>query len=138
MTDQPLKAQIERPKKAYLDSPLSFLMITTYYPPYNFGGDGIYIYRLSNELARRGHKVDVVHCTDAYSVLAKTGPKGDYPNHAPICLFSLKSRLGVLSPLLTQQTSYPFAKAAKIKELISKNHLNATSSDCRAGERASG
>jgi hypothetical protein len=35
-------------------------MVTTFYPPYNFGGDGIYVHALSNELARRG-QVDVIH-----------------------------------------------------------------------------
>jgi hypothetical protein len=30
-------------------------MINTFYPPYNFGGDGIFVQRLSNELVRRGH-----------------------------------------------------------------------------------
>jgi hypothetical protein len=36
-------------------------MITTLYPPYNFGGDGIFVYRLSNELAKNGHHLEVVH-----------------------------------------------------------------------------
>ena len=45
-------------------------MITTFYPPYNFGGDGVFVQRLSNELARRGHLVEVIHCTDAYRLAA--------------------------------------------------------------------
>lgn len=97
---------------------LNFLMITTFYPPYNFGGDGIYIYRLSNELARLGHHVDVVHCVDAYECLEKKGPKGDYPVHAGIKVHRLRSGVGVISPLLTQQTSYPFFKAAEIKRVL--------------------
>ena len=35
--------------------PLKFCMITTFYPPQNFGGDGIFIHRLTNELAKAGH-----------------------------------------------------------------------------------
>ncbi len=34
------------------DRPLRFCMITTFYPPYSFGGDAVYVHRLSNELAR--------------------------------------------------------------------------------------
>ena len=37
-------------------SPLSFCMVTTFYPPHHFGGDAIQTYRLTNELARRGHR----------------------------------------------------------------------------------
>ena len=47
------------------DRPLSFCMVTTFYPPHNFGGDGIYVHRLSNELARRGHRVTVVSAVAA-------------------------------------------------------------------------
>jgi glycosyltransferase involved in cell wall biosynthesis len=103
---------------------LKFLMLTTFYPPYNFGGDGIYIYRLSNELAKRGHQVDVVHCVDAYEVLEKNGPKGEYPNHPGITVHSLKSRWGFLSPLFTQQTSRAVFKAPAIKALIAEKNFD--------------
>ncbi len=75
------------------------------------------VYRLSNELARRGHRVDVFHCGDAYALLQISGVKGDYPNHPNVTVNRLKSRAGFLSPLLTQQTGIPFFK----KEL--KNSL---------------
>ncbi len=29
-----------------IDRPLRFCMITTFYPPYNFGGDGILVHQL--------------------------------------------------------------------------------------------
>lgn len=93
-------------------------MITTFYPPYNFGGDGMFIYRLTNELARRGHRVDVVHCEDAYSLLQSGGANGEFPNHASVEVHRLRSRAGFLSPLLTQQTGRPFFKKGKIKSLI--------------------
>ena len=41
------------------DRPLRFCMITTFFPPHNFGGDGIFVQRLSHELARRGKYVEV-------------------------------------------------------------------------------
>jgi glycosyltransferase involved in cell wall biosynthesis len=103
---------------------LKFLMVTTFYPPYNFGGDGIYIYRLSNELAKRGHSVDVVHCIDAYEILEKNGPKGQYPHHPNITVHSLKSRWGFLSPFFTQQTSRASFKGSKIKALIAEKKFD--------------
>ncbi len=92
------------------NSSLDFCMVTTFYPPYSFGGDGMYVYRLSNELARRGHRVDVFHCGDAYAVLQKSAVKGDYPNHPGVRVTRLKSRAGFLSPLITQQTGIPIFK----------------------------
>ena len=39
---------------------LRFCMLTTFYPPWNFGGDGIQVERLARALADRGHEVTVV------------------------------------------------------------------------------
>lgn len=103
-----------------MEKALKFCMITTFYPPYNFGGDGMYIYRLSNELARRGHKVDVIHCKDAYLLLAKK-PKGEVVNHPNIKVYGLKSKAGFFSPLMTQQTGIPFFKRRIIKNMVENN-----------------
>jgi len=95
-------------------------MITTFYPPYNFGGDGIFVQRLSNELAQRGHLVDVIHCIDAYRLLSKQNPVKTINDHPNITLHSLKSRFGFLSPLATQQTGYPLFKSARIQQVLQK------------------
>ena len=99
-------------------------MITTFYPPYSFGGDAIYVYRLSNELARRGHIVDVIHDADSFNLLETDGLKGEFPNHPNVTVHTLKSRAGFLSPLLTQQTSMPFFKQNKIRRLVEHNHYD--------------
>lgn len=104
--------------------PLKFCMITTFYPPYNFGGDGIFIYRLSNELARRGHNVDIVHCLDSYSLFNPTTPNGNFSNHPNIKIHGLKSRMGFLSPLLTHQTGYPLLTARKIRGILDNNRFD--------------
>ena len=89
---------------------LSFCMVTTFYPPYHFGGDAMYIYRLSNELARRGHRVSVVHCVDAYKVLRRTEPGGRFAHHPNVTVHRLKSRWGTLSPLATYLAGRPGPK----------------------------
>jgi len=103
---------------------LKFCMITTFYPPYSFGGDAVYIFRLVNELARRGHSVDVIHDVDSFLLLQPSGPKGDFPNHANVRLHPLKSPAGFVSPLLTQQTSVPFLKAKQIRNVLSKGNFD--------------
>jgi glycosyltransferase involved in cell wall biosynthesis len=94
-------------------------MITTFYPPYNYGGDGIFVHRLSNELARGGHKVDVIHCIDAYR-LGGGMPSGGYRDHPNVTVHGLKSRFGFLSPLATQQSGFPFFKLARIQQILKK------------------
>ena len=98
---------------------MRFCMITSYYPPYNFGGDGIYVHRLSNELARRGNLVDVIHCLDSYNFVAPP-PATGYQDHPNVTVHGLKSGLGMLSPLATQQTGYPLLKSRRIQEILSK------------------
>jgi len=104
-----------------MTKPLKFCMVSTFYPPFNFGGDGMHIYRLSNELARRGHRVDVFHCEDSYLLMnGGKPPAGDFPNHENVRVYGLKSGKGWLSPLLTQQTGRPFFKSA-IKRALEEN-----------------
>jgi glycosyltransferase involved in cell wall biosynthesis len=101
--------------------PLKFCMITTFYPPQNFGGDGIFIYRLTNELAKAGHSVDVIHDVDAYRSLGgRDGPPIE--NHERVTTWPLRSPAGILSPLLTQQTGAPWLKRRKIARVLDQGH----------------
>jgi len=93
-------------------------MVTTFYPPYHFGGDGIFVYRLSNALARRGHKVDVIHCVDAYEALTSTEPRFEYENHPNVTVHSLKSSAKHLSLLLTHQLGFPVFKGRRLRRLM--------------------
>jgi glycosyltransferase involved in cell wall biosynthesis len=107
-----------------MEKPLKFCMVTTFYPPHSFGGDAMHIYRLTNELARQGHRVDVIHCEDSYALLSNNGALGEYPNHPNVRVHGLKSPAGWLSPLLTQQTGVPFFKQQKIKSLLEENQYD--------------
>lgn len=95
-------------------------MITTFYPPYSFGGDGIFVHRLANELARRGHFVEVIHCIDAFRLLAQREPESVYQNHPNVTVHGLKSSFGFLSPLATQQTGLPVFKSGPIHKILKK------------------
>src|SRR5205085_3718937 len=96
---------------------LKIAMLTTFYPPYNFGGDGAGISRLSAALADRGHQVTVIHDRDAYIALAGGEPP---PIQADprIKVIGLKSSLGKLSVLLTHQLGRPVSHARLLSELL--------------------
>ena len=93
--------------------PLNICMITTFYPPYHFGGDAMAVSRLVHALARRGHRVDVIHNRDAWKMLAgdsKPNPIGESPSG--VTTIPLHSRFGSLACLFTQQTGRPASVAA--------------------------
>jgi glycosyltransferase involved in cell wall biosynthesis len=103
-----------------IDRPLRFCMITTFYPPYSFGGDAVFVQRLSGELARRGHHVEVIHCIDSYRLLAGGEPHGTYEEEPNLVVHGLRSRFGPFSPLATQQTGRPIFTAASIQSVLDK------------------
>ncbi|HEX6943370.1 MAG TPA: glycosyltransferase family 4 protein [Gemmatimonadaceae bacterium] len=95
-------------------------MFTTFYPPYSFGGDAIGIQRLSRALVRRGHHVTVVHDADAYNSLHKGAEPTPVPDDEGVEVISLRSGLGIVSPLLTQQLGRPVVNAGRIAGILSK------------------
>jgi len=99
---------------------MRFCMVTTFYPPYNFGGDGIFVHQLSNELAKRSHYVEVVHCTDAYHIMGGRAPSTTYSDHPNVTVHALKSPLGLFSPLATHQTGRPILKSSRLEEILKK------------------
>ena len=103
---------------------LRFAMVTTFYPPHNFGGDGIGIQRLSHALARRGHEVTVIYDADAYVALSKG--KDPQPTAEPngIQTVPLRSKYGVASLLLTQQTGRPVVHGKRIGELLDEGSFD--------------
>jgi glycosyltransferase involved in cell wall biosynthesis len=98
--------------------PLKFCHLSTFYPPYSFGGDAIFLHRLSNTLAQHGHEVDVIHCADSYHVLHPDNPPNRVSNHPGVTVHTLKSPWGSLSPLVAQQTGRTWPKTSRIRELL--------------------
>ncbi|HEY7336703.1 MAG TPA: glycosyltransferase family 4 protein [Bryobacteraceae bacterium] len=101
-----------------MSRPLNFLHLTTFYPPYGFGGDAMQLYRLSHALADAGHHVDVVHCVDSYHLLHPGAPPIQFSEHPNVTRHELRSRFGWLSPVLTQQTGKPTLKRGGIEEVL--------------------
>jgi glycosyltransferase involved in cell wall biosynthesis len=96
-------------------------MITTFYPPHNFGGDGIFVQGLANELANEGHHVEVIHCVDSFRLLAGREPTAVRANHPNVTVHGLKSRFGWLSPLATHQTGDPLFKSSRVEQILERS-----------------
>ncbi len=102
---------------------LRFCHVTTFYPPHNFGGDGIGIERLVRALARRGHPQTVVVDTDAFRLLAKREPELPPPEPG-IEIVRLTSSQPTLSMLLTQQLGRPVFQRGALKELLESERFD--------------
>jgi glycosyltransferase involved in cell wall biosynthesis len=99
-------------------APMNFLHLTTFYPPYSFGGDAMYIYRLAHALGDEGHHVDIVHDVDAYYLQHPAEPEIHLPEHPNVHRHELRSTFGALSPFLTHQTGQPILKMDVISRLM--------------------
>ncbi len=99
---------------------MRFCMVTTFYPPYHFGGDAIFVQALARALVKEGHEVEVVHCEDAYRLQKKESPIASTESGS-IVVHRLHSPLGLLSPLMTQQTGRPGLKARKLHTILERD-----------------
>lgn len=93
-------------------------MVTTFYPPYNFGGDGMGVMRLSQALVRRGHHVTVLQDIDAHRILHRGDPPRPPRESDGVEVVRLSSRMPGLSVLLTQQTGRSILHRGRIRHLL--------------------
>ena len=97
---------------------LRFLMVSTFYPPYHFGGDAVCVHRLSEALARRGHEVDVIHSVDAFRLQHPDDPRLDFRHHPRVQCHGVESRVPMLSALTAHQLGQPGPYGAEIRRVI--------------------
>lgn len=103
---------------------MRFCMVTTFYPPQHFGGDGVYVYRLARALAERGHSVDVVHSADAYRLLSSQPEARGFPDLPGVRVHSLTSWAGALELLITQQTGRPWLHEAALRRILGERDVD--------------
>jgi glycosyltransferase involved in cell wall biosynthesis len=98
---------------------LRFVFVTTFYPPHHFGGDAVLVRHMAEALTRAGHRVEVVYDVDAYRA-ASGGAERAVVEREPngIEVHALRSRLGLLSPLLTHQLGRPVVHGRAISRLL--------------------
>lgn len=105
---------------------MSITHVTTFYPPHNFGGDGVHVQRLSHALARRGHQVSVVHAPGAYALLNGHRPLprarvGDADGETTVRVHLLGGLRGLVEPFLVQQTGRPVLERSRLRRLLGGN-----------------
>ncbi|HUQ47515.1 MAG TPA: glycosyltransferase family 4 protein [Gemmatimonadaceae bacterium] len=97
---------------------LNFCHVTTFYPPYSAGGDGVAVQRLARELVKQGHRVTVVHDLDAFGTLKRSPMPPDGGAGDGVDVISLKSGWGMASPLVVQQTGRPVLQRRALAQIL--------------------
>jgi glycosyltransferase involved in cell wall biosynthesis len=103
---------------------MRFCLLTTFYPPFNFGGDGIDVQRTARALVARGHQVTVIHDVDAYEWLSGRRLPPEPPRQDGVEVIELRSRLGVISPLLTHQFGRPVVHGRRIARALAERRFD--------------
>ncbi len=112
------------PHEEDLLSALRFAMVTTFYPPYHFGGDATLVQRLSHALARRGHEVDVIHDADAHRTLSSIPEPAPGREPNGVTVHPMRSRMGALSCLATQQLGRPLVHGRAIRDIFATRRFD--------------
>jgi glycosyltransferase involved in cell wall biosynthesis len=105
---------------------LDICLVTTFYPPWSFGGDAVYVEALAHALADDGHRVTVVHCRDSYRVLAGQEPDGALRAHERVRVVTLGSRVALASPAITYVTGRPVLKLPALRRLFAETAFDVT------------
>lgn len=103
-------------------TPLRICMVTTFYPPHHFGGDAMYVYRLTEALAERGHTVDVVHSVDAYRLQHPADPEVAFAHHRNVTRHPLETRRPRLAALASHQLGGPAFYRARLRGVLERGH----------------
>jgi glycosyltransferase involved in cell wall biosynthesis len=99
--------------------PLRFCMLTTFYPPWSFGGDAVQVRRLARALAQRGHQVTVVHSREGFRALAGGQEPAPPDRDAGVEVVPIDAGAGALSPLATYLTGRPLLARRALQRALS-------------------
>jgi glycosyltransferase involved in cell wall biosynthesis len=95
--------------------PLRICLLSTFYPPWNFGGDGIQVQRLAHALADRGHGVTVVCAPKVHGILSRE-PTGELTAHPGVEVVGLED--GWLSLAGTYLSGRPLRSRRRLERLL--------------------
>ena len=100
---------------------MRFGMVTTFYPPYSYGGDATYVRSLARSLVELGHEVEVMASTDAYLLRSEDGGLVDWVDDNEVRVHRLRHRAGALAPLISHQTGNPALYARSLDAFFARS-----------------
>lgn len=102
---------------------LTFLMTSSFYPPYHVGGACVHVKYLAEELARRGHEVHVMHSVDAYQIKRGKRLSLEQEEHQNnLYMHRLESPLKTLNPIIVYTLGNSVYVQKKFSETVKEIH----------------
>ncbi len=86
---------------------MKFCMLTSFFGAHSFGGDAVYVDRLSRALLRRGHEVTVIYSLDAYEAVRGRVEPAPYEAPGGLRIKAIRSAAQPLPLLLSHQLGRP-------------------------------
>lgn len=98
----------------------TFLMTSSYYPPYHIGGDAVHVKYLSEELVKLGHEVHVMFSLDGYRYKKPNfnGPLNNIEKINGVYLHPLQAPLGKIELYLTYFSGRSYFIKKKFCEIL--------------------
>ena len=98
---------------------MRFGMVTTFYPPFSYGGDATYVRNFAKALVAKGHEVEVIASTQAYLVRSPdiaVDPTLD----DGVTVHRIRHPAGTLAPLISHQAGLPALHASALEKFFAR------------------
>lgn len=93
-------------------------MLTSFFGAHSFGGDAVFVDRLSRALLRRGHEVTVVYSPDAFEALRGDSAEAPYAQPEGLRVRPLRLPAQPFPLLLGHQLGQPLGMRAALQEAL--------------------
>jgi glycosyltransferase involved in cell wall biosynthesis len=103
---------------------MRFCMITTFFGCHRFGGDAVYVDRLSRALLRHGHEVDIIYSVDAFETVRGSQPLHVYNTPSGLRIHALQGGPGWLAPLWSHQTGRLGMLRGPIQDILNSSDFD--------------
>lgn len=103
---------------------MKFCMLTSFFGPHSFGGDAVYVDRLSRALLRRGHEVTVVYSEDAFQALRGSSPEAPYTKPEGLRLKPLRVPGQPVPLLLSHQLGRPVGMQEALRNALGEESFD--------------
>lgn len=99
---------------------MRFCLVTSFYPPWSFGGDAIFVQRLARELVAAGHAVTVVHSREAFAALGGRVEAPVPEAEDGVDIVTIDAGLGAASPVATYLTGRPLLTRQALRRALGR------------------